>query len=83
VLRRTTASRTATELFLDGDSATQRLTLAGGRTMTFDILIVARTDAGDWLVYREPGGAALVTSEPFDLFGTPGRLLTVALTLGP
>jgi hypothetical protein len=46
VLRRTTASGTATELFLDGDTATQRLTIASGRTVTFDILIAARTEAG-------------------------------------
>jgi len=46
VLRRTTTSGAATDLFLDGDSATRRLTIAAGRTVTFDILVVARTEAG-------------------------------------
>lgn len=42
VLRRTTSNATATELFLDGSSA--RITLATDRAMTFDILIVGRSD---------------------------------------
>jgi len=46
VLRRTTTSGTATDLFLDGDTATQSLTVAAGRTVTFDILVVARTEDG-------------------------------------
>ena len=46
VLRRTTTSGTATDLFLDGDTAMQSLTVAAGRTVTFDILVVARTEAG-------------------------------------
>jgi hypothetical protein len=41
VLRGTTYNDTPTELFLDGGS--QRL-IVDGRTMTFDILVVARTD---------------------------------------
>jgi hypothetical protein len=44
VLRNTTANATQTELFLNGSSA--RLTLATGRTMTFDILFAARETAG-------------------------------------
>jgi hypothetical protein len=46
VLRRTTTSGAATELFLDGDTATERLTIASGRTATFDILVAARTETG-------------------------------------
>jgi hypothetical protein len=46
VLRRTTTSAAATDLFLDGDTAIQSLTIAAGRTVTFDILVVARTEAG-------------------------------------
>jgi len=46
VLRRTTESGAATEMFLDGDTAAQRLTIASGRTVTFDILVAARTEAG-------------------------------------
>ncbi len=52
VLRRTTTSATATELFLDGDTATQRLTIASGRSVTFDVLVVARTEAGASAGYR-------------------------------
>ncbi len=46
VLRCTTTSGEATELFLDGDTTTQRLTIASGRSVTFDVLVVARTEAG-------------------------------------
>lgn len=52
VLRRTTTSGTTTELFLDGDTATQRLTIASGRTVAFDILVVARTESGNSAGYR-------------------------------
>jgi hypothetical protein len=41
VLRGTTNGASSTELFLNGSNA--RLTLAAGQTMTFDILITART----------------------------------------
>ncbi len=41
------------ELFLDGSAA--RLTIASGRTMTFDILITARTSAGESAGYRIAG----------------------------
>jgi len=51
VLRRVSSGTTLTELFLDGSG--QRLTIASGRTVTFDILIVGREDsngesAGYW-----------------------------------
>ncbi len=43
VLRNTTTDATLTQLFLDGSTAS--LTLAAGRTMTFDILVAARSTA--------------------------------------
>lgn len=52
VLRRNTTVATQTELFLDGLSATQRITLASTRTLTFEILLVARSDTGQSAGYR-------------------------------
>jgi hypothetical protein len=46
VLRGTSQDDTPTELFLDGDAASQRLTVANNRVVTFDILVVARSQAG-------------------------------------
>jgi hypothetical protein len=43
------------DLFLDGNSASQRLTIAPGRTVTFDILISGRTSAGESAGYRIQG----------------------------
>jgi hypothetical protein len=53
VLRGTTFDGTLTELFLNGSSA--RITLAPGRTMTFDILYTARSTAGDSAGYQIRG----------------------------
>ncbi len=54
VLRRSSSGTTLTELFLDGSS--QRLTIASGRTVTFDILIVGReNDNGESAGYRVLG----------------------------
>lgn len=44
VLRNTTDGATSEELYLDGSS--QRLTLDSGRTLTFEILVVARSNTG-------------------------------------
>lgn len=44
VLRNTLSGSGVAELFLDGSS--ERLTLASGRTMTFDILVVGRSNGG-------------------------------------
>ncbi|MBN2231758.1 MAG: hypothetical protein JW781_02910, partial [Deltaproteobacteria bacterium] len=43
------------DLFLDGNGGTQRLTIASGRTVTFDILISGRTAAGESGGYRIEG----------------------------
>ncbi|MBN1137012.1 MAG: hypothetical protein JXM73_10520 [Anaerolineae bacterium] len=43
------------DLFLDGNGASQRLTIAAGRAMTFDILIVGSTAAGESAGYRIQG----------------------------
>jgi len=53
VLRNTTADTTQTELFLDGAGA--RLALAAGRTMSFDILVAARSTAGQSAGYQIRG----------------------------
>jgi len=57
VLRReyTMAAGTWHDLFLDGNSISQRLTIADGRTVTFDILISGRTEAGESAGYRIEG----------------------------
>jgi hypothetical protein len=52
-LRNATSDATETELYLDGSS--RRLTVASGRTMTFDILVVARSDGGASAGYRVEG----------------------------
>jgi hypothetical protein len=55
VLRRVNAMAAGTwhDLFLDGTS--QRLTIAAGRTVTFDILISGRTEGGESAGYRIEG----------------------------
>jgi hypothetical protein len=54
VLSNNTTGITQTELFLD-PWATQRITLANNRTLTFDILIVARSSTGSSAGYRIQG----------------------------
>jgi hypothetical protein len=46
VLRGTSYDDTPAELFLDGDAASQRLTVANNRVVTFDILVAARSEFG-------------------------------------
>ncbi len=53
VLRRTTTDATPNDLFLDG--GTQRLGVAVGRSMAFEILLVGRSDAGASTGYRITG----------------------------
>ena len=53
VLRKTTNDATPRELYLDGSS--ERLTVASGRTMTLDVLIVARSSTGQSAGYRFDG----------------------------
>ena len=53
VLRNTTTDATATELFLDGSA--EPLTIADGRTLTFDILVVARSSTGQSAGYHIQG----------------------------
>jgi hypothetical protein len=69
VLRNTTTTATATELFLDGTGATQRLVLPNNSAWTAIVKVVARrTDAvgtvGSWtfqtLIYRDATAAATV-----------------------
>jgi hypothetical protein len=53
VVRNTTNDDTPTELFLDG--VDDRINVAPGRTMTFDILVVGRSDSGDSAGYEVHG----------------------------
>ncbi len=46
VLHGTSLDDTPAELFLDGVNASERLTVANNRVVTFDILVVARSDYG-------------------------------------
>jgi hypothetical protein len=57
VLRRelTMAAGSWHDLFLDGSGISQRITIAAGRTVTFDILIAGRTEAGESAGYRIEG----------------------------
>jgi len=57
VLRREYAMAPGTwhDLFLDGNGASQRLTITPGRTVTFDILFTGRTAAGESAGYRIEG----------------------------
>ena len=43
------------DLFLDGSGISQRITIAPGRTVTFDILFSGRTEAGESAGYRVQG----------------------------
>jgi len=53
VLRRASSGTTLTELFLDGTS--QRLTIADGRTVAFEILVVGRSSTGESAGYQFRG----------------------------
>jgi len=53
VLRNQTSDATPTALYLDGSS--QRLSIASGRTLTFDILVVARSNAAASAGYQLRG----------------------------
>ncbi len=53
VLRKTSTGTAWTDLYLNGIS--ERLTLASGQVMSFDILIVGGTDAGESAGYRIQG----------------------------
>jgi hypothetical protein len=70
VLRNETTDASTTELYLDGDNASERLTIASGRTVTFDILLVARSRAGDSIgctfqgVIENTGGTTTFVQAP-------------------
>lgn len=53
VLRGTTSGATSTQLYLDGNG--QQITLANDRTMSFDILIAARSSEGESAGYHVRG----------------------------
>jgi hypothetical protein len=56
VLRRTTTDASQTELFLNGDLGIgARLSISLGRTMTFDVLVAARSTAGESAGYQFRG----------------------------
>jgi hypothetical protein len=87
VLRNSTTSTMTTDLFLDG--ASNRLTVAPGRTMTFDILVVGREDgtgnSAGWRiqgVIKNTGSVSFVGGTPTpvslgnDGIGTAGVRIT-------
>ena len=55
VLRGTTTDATQTSLFPAGDGTSERLTIAPGRTLAFEILVVARSNTGASAGYRVRG----------------------------
>jgi hypothetical protein len=55
VVRRSTANATPAELFLDGDTATARMTVPNNTSWHFDIRLVARTSAGLDAIYKSEG----------------------------
>ena len=69
-MRNQTSDATLKHLFLDGTS--QRLSIADGQTMAFDILVAARSDAGQSAGYHFRGvidrAGALAT-----MVGTPTK----------
>lgn len=76
VLRNVTSSATATELFLDGATATQRIVVPNNSVWTFDILIAARrTDAtGGGAGYRFLGVLRKdTTAGSITFIGTPSK----------
>ena len=52
VLRRQTNDASQMSLFLDGQGTTQRLTIAPGRALAFEVLVVARSNSGASAGYR-------------------------------
>ncbi|MCS7060855.1 MAG: hypothetical protein RMN25_06770 [Anaerolineae bacterium] len=73
VLRRLATGSAWTELFLDGNS--QRLTLAAGRTMVFEALIVGRSNNMKSAGYRVTG----VIERVFDTTGMVGSAVKTVL----
>ena len=79
VMRITTNNAIPTPLSLDGDISPRRLTIAAGRTLTFDALVVARSDTGLSAGYRmtgviaNVGGATSIIGADVIVFGySPG-----------
>lgn len=78
VLRNITNNSTATELFLDGTAATQRLVIPNNSVVTFSILVAARrTDAtGGGAGYRLEGAIRKDANAASTTFiGTPSRVI--------
>ncbi len=71
VLRSTSTTADLTELFLDGSS--ERLTIANNRTLTFDILVVARSSGGTSAGYNIVG-VIENSGGNTALIGPPGKI---------
>ena len=69
VLRNTSNDATPVKLYLDGSAA--KLTLAAGRSMTFDILITAMADNGEAASYQWVGGIKHTSDGWFGPVGGP------------
>jgi hypothetical protein len=72
VMRRATTTSGVHELFLDGGS--DRLTIASGRTLVFDILIVGRSNTGASAGWRIQGMIENVNGE-VEFVGSPTETL--------
>ena len=55
VVRRSTSNGTATEMFLDGDGATARMSIPSGSTWTFWVQVTGRSSTGKYAGYRIEG----------------------------
>ena len=74
VLRNSTSDGTTwVPLYLDGSAA--KLTLAAGRSMTFDILITAMASNGAAASYQYVGGIKRLSTGQITLLGGPAELL--------
>lgn len=69
VLRNTTTNATPTELFLDGRTA--HILLPSGRTMTFEILVAARSTVGNSAGYQIRGVIEFLDGGGVAFVGTP------------
>lgn len=69
VLRNTSSDTTPALLYLDGSAS--KLTLAAGRSMTFDILITAMADNGQAASYQWVGGVKHTSAGWFGMVGGP------------
>jgi hypothetical protein len=75
VMRIQTTNAIATEMFLDGTAASQRITIANNRVLTFDILVVGTNiNNGNSAGYRLAGAIKNIGGTTL-FIGTPGQVI--------